>query len=299
MIRGAVARVLSGTLALLLAAGPWALPAASELTPAERLAAAEEAYEDGSFETASTALRELTALDLDPKLKLEANLYLGLAEVQAGREEASLGPFGEVLRLQPDFRLDPVRYAPKLVDAFEKARAQHSGHGNEVLGITILRPEGVLTRPEKAPSAFRSRWYQKWWVLALGGVALAGGAALAFGGGDSNSYDPPLVTLAIPESAQKCSTGELYLPGDLRTRVDRLDGEAPFSFTFLLRSVTGGDMTAGTSTDDSASFFFVYPALQPLPTGGCREYTLTVRVLDGRDSVSENSRTLRVCPVCP
>lgn len=84
-----------------------------------RYARAEQAVND--------ALREISRLPAGEahwKLFTNAQLLHGLNYRSMGKVKESDAAFRNVLRLQPDYKLDPALYAPSIRQAFEKLRAE-------------------------------------------------------------------------------------------------------------------------------------------------------------------------------
>jgi hypothetical protein len=75
------------------------------------------------LEQAVARLDEGTRAVGDPKELVEAWLLLGLAQASQGDSEAALESWQAVAVLDPDLELDSIRYAPKIVDLFNQARA--------------------------------------------------------------------------------------------------------------------------------------------------------------------------------
>jgi hypothetical protein len=279
MRRSNLGKTLSVALCVSLAAGPVARPASGQTTAAAKLAEAKASYEEGEFAAATAALHALLAGELEPAVRFEASLYLGLAESQSGHEAEAAAAFGEVLKLDPNFRLDPVRFAPKLREAFEAARMESLAGSEDVLPITIVQAEGVLTPAEKPPKAFSSKWWQKWWVIGLGVVAV-GGAAVALTASAGGPGQPVFVGDIEILDAQ-CppipgTTTPSYPEGDLRVRVSFKDGTAPYTLTFLANNVVQGT----PSEVRQSPVTFTYQNLRVTGVGSTTPYTLRVTLQD-------------------
>ncbi len=88
-------------------------------------AAGRECFEQLDFACAEELL-SAAAREADPadRLKLE-EIYRKLAEsrLALGKKQEAVDAFAELLRLYPDYRLDPQATSPKIVEAFERASA--------------------------------------------------------------------------------------------------------------------------------------------------------------------------------
>ena len=105
----------------------------------------------------------------------QACLYLGIAHLALDQRADALGRFRQALGHEPSLRLDPVRFSPKVLAAFEEARAAREAQAHAVERTDQAKPE-----PRKGHAART--------VLIGGGAVAAGvGIALAAGGRDAPS----------------------------------------------------------------------------------------------------------------
>ncbi len=288
-------------LALLWSMALWSLPNGSWAQPADE-AALEEAkflYQDGEFETAALQLRELALRATTVGIRVEAWLYLGFCRLNLGAEKEAREAFQQVLRMVPDFRLDPLRFPPKLRTAFEEARA--SSRTTKVADIvSLLEPMGKLSPPlKKVPSEFSRKWYQKWWLWAgVGAVGITAAVLLSGGGGDG--YVAPDLVLKLPEPNCTRPPG-VFAPGEVELSVAIDDGESPYALTFSLRRSEDAKFTeVGWETISSKETSFVFQGLEAFPGGGCQQHLLRVKVLDaqknhGQDVERQTSLTVCTC----
>jgi len=72
----------------------------------------------------------------------QAEIGLGVTQLESYRRDAALRTFASVLSRTPDFVLDPVRYSPFVREAFEQARANVATLPRGGVRIAT-RPEGV------------------------------------------------------------------------------------------------------------------------------------------------------------
>jgi hypothetical protein len=112
-------------LALLAAALPVAGPAAAQ-SPDKELVQGVQAYRELEMESASWLLRQaLSDERLKPDDRKTALSYLGAAEFYRDRRDSALAAFGQLVRLDPDFRLDRLVFPPDAQEAFEEARRRN------------------------------------------------------------------------------------------------------------------------------------------------------------------------------
>ncbi|MBI5509600.1 MAG: hypothetical protein HY903_12680 [Deltaproteobacteria bacterium] len=149
------------SVALLYGAAP-ADAAASDVDRAGRLVEKELRY--------SEAVPLLRSLSANPALteaeRAQVYWWLGVALVAQGATAPSEAAFGELLRLRPDYAVDPM-VSPKIRSAFEtaKRRAAQSSGVNAILQAAPPPPVASATGPP---------WYRRWWFYtALTVVAVA------------------------------------------------------------------------------------------------------------------------------
>lgn len=105
-------------LLVLIAAAP--LPArASDL---EDFESARAAYESGEYQRAANSLEALLPRLQSQILVREARKYLGAAYVYLDRREAAREQFAQLLRDDPDYPLDPLRFPRAIQELFESVR---------------------------------------------------------------------------------------------------------------------------------------------------------------------------------
>lgn len=93
------------------------------------LEAAKNVYETGNFPRASSALsaviaklEERTDLEDQQEMLVDAHFHLGLTYFALNDSTSARESFEVVASLEPDYRIDPERYAPRVVELFEQAR---------------------------------------------------------------------------------------------------------------------------------------------------------------------------------
>jgi hypothetical protein len=164
---------------------------ASDLEEAKAL------YREGRFGQTIARLQTLILRlqgdegSLSPAIEAEAHLVTALAYVALDDRDAAKASFGQLLRLEPERRLDPEVHAPKVIAIFEEARRSLPPGGE--------RPERPLASgnattssappPVESPSPIR-------WLL-VGGAAGAG-AAIAIGALSGGTTTSPFTTTVPP-----------------------------------------------------------------------------------------------------
>src|SRR5262249_989389 len=97
---------------------------------ATTLSRADALYYDARFQETIQLLLPLDgALRSQPergKERIEVKLRIGLAHVGLGQMAEAKNRFGEICALDPDYSLDPKKFAPKVVSAFDEAKAEHN-----------------------------------------------------------------------------------------------------------------------------------------------------------------------------
>jgi len=118
--------MLQYVLALLI----WAAPIQS--TPelvASTLSRAQALYYDARFQETIELLlpldKALSSDDKRTKEKIDIKLQIALAHVGLGQMPEATMRFGEICALDPDYSLDPKKFAPKVVSAFEEAKEEN------------------------------------------------------------------------------------------------------------------------------------------------------------------------------
>jgi hypothetical protein len=127
----------------------------------------EEGEYDAAILTLDAAARRLAPGSPGPDLA-QAFLYLGIAYLAKGHETSARARFREALGQVKDLKLSPDRFAPRVVEVFEKAREEASA-----------------ARP--APAATKNGGKGKGLLIVGGLGAAAAGVAVAAGGGGSST----------------------------------------------------------------------------------------------------------------
>jgi putative NIF3 family GTP cyclohydrolase 1 type 2 len=145
---------------LLSTAGAVAAPQAPEAPASAEsaVAAGVRQVEEGDFEAAVATLEAANArLRGDPRrvrLLVQADIQLAVAHVALDQTPAAVQAFTEALTLDPQLRLPTDRFSPKVLRAFETARAQttartaspgHSSSGRKTALIAGIGVAGAAT----------------------------------------------------------------------------------------------------------------------------------------------------------
>lgn len=160
--------LLIAMLTLLPLLGGIVSPALAQDRIEEELDGAKELYREGRLEDAIVALQSvITLLDAERDHPgriaelADAHFHLGLAYLALRDEPTALENFRRVVALAPDYRLDPDVYAPRVIAAFETARAAvpavaAAGESGAVRGSGDL-PESPapVTTAEAGPATAR------------------------------------------------------------------------------------------------------------------------------------------------
>jgi hypothetical protein len=96
---------------------------------ASTLSRAQALYYDASFQETIELLlpldKALGSDDKRTKEKIDIKLQIALAHVGLGQMAEATRRFGEICALDPDYSLDPKKFAPKVVSAFEEAKGEN------------------------------------------------------------------------------------------------------------------------------------------------------------------------------
>jgi hypothetical protein len=206
---------------------------------------------DAAIFTLDGAARRLSA---DPKKSRElseAYLYLGIAFLGKGHEAAAKAKFREAVKQIKDLSLSPDKFAPRVIDLVEAAKAEA---GTTAAGA---KPATAAAPAKKGGGSGK--------VLLIGGlgVVAAGGAALALGGGgsDGGSSAPPCTAVSQSKSGilvQPNENGAELLPPPAREAGPWLaqvewTGAAPLPNVDMFVNVeaTGETLTTGSLASSS------------------------------------------------
>lgn len=138
MIRAARATLVAVLLGMLAGRAP------AQDTTASTLRRARELYEQLELERALPLFREVVSpawtFDVTAAQRVEANLYLGAALVLLGARDSGVTHFRAALERDPFTDLDPSRFTPAQLDAFQAARRAVFRIGVRPVATTRLDP---------------------------------------------------------------------------------------------------------------------------------------------------------------
>lgn len=180
------------TLVLLLAlAAPttvMAQPADAEVK--RGIQQVDEGEYDAAILTLDGAARRLAASPVKGKDLAEAYLYLGIAYLAKGHETTARNRFREAVKQARDLNLSPEKFAPRVIEEFERAREEES---------------------RQAPPPQKQGGGSSKLLLIGGGVAAAGAGVVVLAGGnepeDPNIYDGREGVLTTSQSSQQIPIG--------------------------------------------------------------------------------------------
>jgi tetratricopeptide (TPR) repeat protein len=147
--------------------------------------------DDGDYDEAiltldAAARRLSTARDQSADLA-QAYLYLGVAYLAKGHEASARLQFRQALAQAKDLNLSPQKFAPKVIEIFNEARASNP---------PAAEPTAVTAPP---PTTGQKHGGHGKTLLIVGGVVGAGAAvAAAAGGGGGGAGSSPTAPGAVP-----------------------------------------------------------------------------------------------------
>jgi hypothetical protein len=221
-------------------------------TPDPEIAKGVRLVDDGDYDGAIIALdgavrRLATASGRSQELS-QAYLYLGIAYLAKGHETAARARFREALARAGDLDLEPEKFAPRVIEVFEEAKADMTA---------TAAAAGTTSAPQKKGGGKG---------LLIGGALLAagGGAAVAVGGGGGTSASSPTPT-PPPTSGANTFTGQLatagaaaqhftgpFSPGNCQARLTWSDGRTEVRM-FVLDAASAQQVAETNRINDSSS----------------------------------------------
>jgi hypothetical protein len=262
-----------------------------EAALADELERAKSLFIHGSFPQAAAALGAIVAkLERQGRgskaraMLIDAHFHLGLTYFALNASDSAIQSFKEVVRLDPRFRVDPARYAPRIVELFEQARAESERDSGE------LADSGEAPQAEDSSVEERSSRKERILVGAAGaavgvtvGALTAGGSeaapnastlrdddgdGFAAGDGDCNDQDPrihPEGEVALRMTFAFTGTVACRTANPRQQTYEIVNNSCrPFSFLGLERNVTTldtvGRTTASLRTSLPVDINFVAPA---------------------------------------
>jgi hypothetical protein len=175
-------RALSWCLTLTLLVGPAAAVRAQGTVGDAEVAKGIRQIDEGDYDSAiitlDSATRRLAASAPRSADLTQAYLYLGVAYLGKGHESSAKARFRDALGQSRDLSLSPEKFAPRVIEIFEKAKDETR---------TAAPAPAASTTGARAPEPEKKGGGGKKALLILGlGGAAAGGVAIAAGGGGSD-----------------------------------------------------------------------------------------------------------------
>jgi len=192
MMRGILAGVLS--VAMAAPALSASAPAASAQMTEPDIKKGVQQVDDGEYDAAiltlDGAVRRLSGAPGKTKELAQAYLYLGIAYLAKGHQTSARERFREAVRQVADLDLNPQKFAPRVIEEFERAR------------------QDVKQSPGSASG--NGGGSGKLLLIGGGAAAAAGGAIIILGASgeeDPNAYDYREGTLTASSTAQSLPIG--------------------------------------------------------------------------------------------
>ena len=241
----------------LCAFGSSLVPLRAETPPDREIEAGIRQVQEGDFETAVITLegayRRLSRDAPRSPLLVRGAVHLGIAYVALDQREKAKAWFKDALVLEPGLRLTTERHSPKVIAVFEEARRESAAQA---------LPSPTARKRSAVP-----------WVV--GGVAVAGGAAVLLTRGGSQNDGPTTFSGArFGTPVLDCPDGAAGTPLTVSILVEaRNDSKqaAP------IRSVTATLVIVTSAISSEIGFASNQPAT-PLPASIPAGSAATVRV---------------------
>jgi flagellar basal body-associated protein FliL len=182
-----------------------AQPASTDADVQKGISLVDEGDYDAAILTLDNAARRLAEDKSRTRDLSQAYLYLGIAYMGKGHEAAARAKFRDAIAQIKDLTLSPDKFPPKVIDAFEAAKAE------------AARAAPPLAAATSAPAAREQPAKQKKGggktLLIIGGVAAAAGvAALAAGGGGGGTVSTTTTTTQPRDPRTVSVFGPITLP---------------------------------------------------------------------------------------
>lgn len=233
---------------------------------------------DAAILTLDAAARRLSR---DPARSQEgalAYLHLGVAYLGKGHEASARAQFREALARVKDLNLTPDRFAPKVIEAFEQARAESARGAAPAPSPAAPRPPeaAATSRPAAPASEKRGGSGKKVLIGALALAGVGGGIAAAAGGGGSAAPTPaPTRTETfsdnLPGNANLTFPIRVAGSGSLQATLTWTEPEARLAMDLHLPGsiVATSSLSSNTRATLTANVSAQGYNLQVLHRGGC------------------------------
>jgi hypothetical protein len=252
-------------------------PVARDPEVLEGIRQVDEGDYDAAILTLDTAARRLARDPARAQEVAQAYLHLGVAYLGKGHEASARAQFREALARVKDLDLSPEKFAPKVIEAFEQARAE-SGRG--AVAAAPAPPPDHPAPVAATQAAAEKKGGGK--GLLIGGLLVAGvggGVAVAAGGGGGGGSATPTPAPRRTETFNDNLPGNANLTypivvasaGTLEATLTWTEPEARLAMDLHLPGTIVARSTPGTNTRATLTFN-VSPQtyqLQVLHRGGC------------------------------
>lgn len=147
---------------------------------------------DAALITLDAAARRLAAEGKQPKALARAYVYLAIAYLELGQEEAARTKMMEALRTDKDLRLDEREFPPKVIRFFGQVRGESALANPSPAPPSPVPTPAARPSPSAAPAA-PAKGHSKTVPIVLGvvGAAAAVGAVAAASGRNNPPPSPP------------------------------------------------------------------------------------------------------------
>jgi hypothetical protein len=204
----------------------------------------------------------------------QAHLYLGMAHVGAGQWERAKAEMREAWRNDKGLKLDPTKFPPLVIQAYEEARAEATS--GQSPGTPAAKPPA-----KTADQAGTSKKGGGKALLIVGGLAaVGGGIALASGGGASGSSPAPTPAPTPPPVPQLLQSGTISFAGPNLYNVVNIGVPAAGTIQFTV-NWTFGTSTFGLNIGQGAWPGTFGPFVASSPFSTARPLTLTYTTTTG------------------
>jgi tetratricopeptide (TPR) repeat protein len=118
------------------------------------LATAEEAYYEGRYSDAITALeRVVERKDAKPAVQKAALKTIAFCQFLLGDNRAAKEAWLRLLAIDPEYKVDPVEASPEIVRFFERIKPAAAKPASEVITAAPAEPPAAVAPPAGLPAA--------------------------------------------------------------------------------------------------------------------------------------------------